>query len=261
MNKLLLLILVVCLNVNALPPSNILRNKSYNTLRFPLTFPGPNTLMDTSGAVARYLWMDTDLPIGAVSNWIDRIQSVNAYQTEPLKYPTNTTTGVAFDGATTSANADWLLITNGGITLAPQYTIWIYWQFDGTGNAFQSLINATNAARGLFYVPTAGFGYEFFSPGAFVSGQNYLSAGNRTDVAIVSQATTLQFYTNGLAMTNTVTAPTITYQEIGASSTNSGFQNGLKGRIRTIAIWTNVVGSSNITALHTWATNNFGSTP
>lgn len=209
--------------------------------------PGPSTI---SGI--RYYWVSEDLAQGVVTaNWIDRINGYGIGNSTGAGQPTNTTSGVHFNGAQFLTNSPVFDPTTNTVPL-PGQTVGGYWIVlapTTPAGLFGCFVASDAGAFGL-YVTSGGiwriFG-ECGSPtwGAYSSGTKYDLAVNDTSCG------TNAFYLNGSLSSSGVTAGFYNnVSDIGRQ------HNGLlpfKGYILEIAFFSRQLTAAEITTLHAYA--------
>lgn len=189
----------------------------------------PPLTNDTGIAGMAYYWNYNDLTANtAVSAWPDRIQAKGYNQGMSSRQPTNSSSGVHFDGIT-----QWL--TNVSFTL-PQskYTLWIVFKPTGASAAYSCILSDTGGANG------------FFRHGSKLT---YYQGGDR-DLFALTAGTSYDFmYSNagtgsaggGIGYTNGIATATITDRSAAQAFREMGNDGGepYEGYIKFVGIWTN----------------------
>lgn len=206
---------------------------------------GGNLGNDTGIAGMAYFWSYADLAANStVSTWVDRIQAVDAHQGNSSIQPTNSSTGVWFNGSG-------MRLTNVDFTL-PQakYTIWIVFTPTGASATYNCIFASKDGANGFFrhgpllvyyqsadrilFVPTAGTNYDMM----------YSNAGTGSAGGGIG-------YTNAVATLTIIDKGTAqTFGSMGSDNASEHFQ----GYIKFIGIWTNAtLSAGNASTLYTYS--------
>lgn len=212
--------------------------------------PGPDTV---SGL--QFRWVASDLTVGAkVTNWVDRVQSAVWTNGASSLQPTNSASGVCFDGSTVLTNA---VIT---FTTAAKPVIWIVAKNMRNNNNFDSFLTSPSGLS-----PGIEFSATFVAdPNSLTHWfaaitnvyQDWYVPGNGSAFSGVPL-----WYTNNVSTTHN--------SGLIASGTANIFNfagqqaGGTKGYfyVQEIAVYTNDLSSANRTTLHTYATNTYAFSP
>lgn len=207
-----------------------------------------------------YWWVSSDLPTnGYVTNWIDKIKgSAWTNGAAGTTRPTNTLTGVYFDGSKSQR------LTNSGVYFssgtAEPSTHWIIINRVG-GGAFQDFLDYQNDGVLNWYFDNANRYATMMTPTATYDGRSPTNQWFDWCITMESGGSGHVFYTNGVpAITNKIgqTWTATPWKLMGGISVNGYFT----GYIRELAVWSNhLATASEVANLHTYATNTYGYTP
>lgn len=249
--RLCALILFLCYSVKAQLP----------VVQLPQLNNAVVTTPQTLGA--RYWWVSSDLTTNVnVTNWVDRIQSFVFTNGDDSLRPTNSATGVGFDGS------HWLSNTPG-----------FDWETSGAGTASVWVVFSpvtAAAANGGFLASDSSAGSGIYSPSGNQM-KNFGDKGNATmfnfvsgntyDMAITISNIAGQTYN----WTNNVFATTAI---AGQPNRTAGHSNQIylakdgqaspvffKGKVLELVWFYSNIEASVISQLHTYATNKYGYTP
>lgn len=221
----------------------------------PLNLPSPSSI-----STIRYWWVASDLSLGAVSgNWSDRINAYGLGQATAANRPTNTASGVFFNGSPTSLTnspGGWQWATNG---TPHRGSVWVVVAPTTPPASIGGIVGSTNAS-----------GYGLYTTSAKVY-RNFATAGSPTfgswqtnvfqDVALViTEGSTNTYFTNGVQAAN-ATAGDINGGQLTVGRDNQASPGYYKGYIQEIAWFADYLTPAQIVTLHTYATNRYSYTP
>ena len=185
-------------------------------------------------------------------NWTNKMPSGEVFTNEGASNPTNTPTGIYFNGVAGDYFADrycpvhWSnSVDSAWFCVTPETS---------AAGGYNSILCTSNSSAGGAYLDNASSVYYFlYYPGsATVAGP--LVLGNQYDVAYKPGASTYTIYTNGISA---VTPNTST--QVNSTIWGVGWDNGNDGRavmyLKFVLICTNYTfTSTDISNLHTYAT-------
>lgn len=206
-------------------------------------------------------WVSSDLSVGPkVSDWVDRIQGKHWTNGNSAKQPTNSATGVYFDGSVT-------VLTNDGsfklTTASGLFTIWAIVKpvQDGDGGTQRAFLtqpnNVQQAGKGLYWFNhtfTDVTGGTVYFKGVTNNYQDYIF---QSDVTVPHT-----WYTNNAATAtgiNIQVGGDVTFFNLGQNPTvNNGWFY-----VAEIGLYTNDIGANSTyrATLHTYATNKYSYAP
>lgn len=209
-------------------------------------------------------WVATDVPNNnVVSNqWADRIQGVLLQQGDPTKQPTNSTSGVYFNGTWYLTNVPQAFVAGGG-----GFAVLVVIDQDVTTGTQMLITDSTHTGDGIPQFNTGG-GSTFWVRGAagsdfqnlkFVNPGNVLHDIMFTPTNGAAHATC---FTNGVATPCDIAANTGQPNMVGFGRESGGTQL-YHGWLRELIVWTNQTSFSslNVSNIHYYCTNTYGFTP
>lgn len=219
--------------------------------------PPANSLWTpTSVPTIRYWWVSGDLAANSnITNWTDRIQSYVAYQPNTNNSPSNTSSGLYFNGTNT------YLLLNG--------------PFPSTNYVYTNQMSFMAVLKPLT-IPSSGtwagilgtndsFTFGLHNTGAYyylgqIGSTDFGAWQNNTpmDVICTYKPSTNVFYTNGVKVSIAVGDLSFPFY-IKYVATGQG--NYYKGYISEIMWFSNSITASEAAQLHSYATNKYGYSP
>lgn len=191
-----------------------------------------------------YFWNYNSITQGIVVAWPDDIQGYPFGNTVILQHPTNTSSGVYFQGN----NAQRITLTNAvGVVVNSNFSFWVAFKMDGSSTtAYQTLMTSNNA-DGFWLHSFPPLDTTYSTPTDHRFG-GFVTTNGVYDV-VWAHGTS---YTNGVATTTNTVGKTSDQRFTKIGDDGAGDQFG--GWIKFIGIWTNkAITATDVTNLHTWA--------
>ncbi len=206
----------------------------------------------TIGQLQRW-WNFRDLTVGiTVSNqWSDRVYTEPMWMMNTSLSPTNSTSGVRFNGAQR--------LTNNAVPLngtGATNTIGLVFTFENSSQS-PTIFHGGSGQGGILIATSSKLEWDANN----VDVSSALPASTLIDVVAVqtnNNAGTI-FYTNGLLSLATANAFHQSPFNLGWDVTGSS--GPLKGYILHVLYWSNLLSASDVSNFHYWRTNTEGGTP
>lgn len=193
-----------------------------------------------------FFWNYNSIAQGVVSSWPDDIQGYPYGQTVASLQPTNTATGVYFQGN----NAQRIGLTNAtGISVNSNFTFWCAFKMDGSALGTYLTLFTSNNQTGFWAENKPPRDGDYFHPSADHHFGGFLTTNAFYDIVWAFGPT----YTNGTATTSNCLPRTIdqNFTKIGFDGTAA---DQFGGYIKFIGIWTNkAITATDAANLYTWS--------
>jgi hypothetical protein len=212
----------------------------------------------------RYWWNFSDNPTNVnVTNWVDRIQGLVLTNNADSKRPTNSTTGVGFNGSTYLTNiANFTILVGTGAT----GSVWVVCSMVTSAGAFGAVIgDRTSGGNG--FGESSGTQMKWFGAGGSGTICDFVSGTTIRDVGIVITNTTsgqMLFWTNNVFInTAGIGAGDTTNPQkwVGCAESSGNPASFSKVKILDLAFFYGKLTTTDLTGLHKWATNQYGFSP
>lgn len=200
-----------------------------------------------------FWWVSSDVATNTVvTNWVDRIHGAVLSNTFGTVCPTNSATGMCFNGASNQ-----VLFTS-GVDYPQTATVWMIVQRTGSGT-FQIVLAADAGGTSLF-------GYESGTWHLYRSGVNRIVDGDPStnsffDIGFTAETTVpaLIGYTNGVSYATNATTLSATNTWTRVGGVNLEY---FTGKVKEILIFTNsALSAIQMAGWHQYGTNLYGYTP
>lgn len=225
----------------------------------PLPQSKPNTAITPATLGARYWWAFEDNPTNVnVTNWLDRIAGFALTNGANSLRPTNSSTGVGFNGSTYLTNINPFIITCGApgcqTTTAPDSTNGSLWVImSAQVSTLSGLVTEETAGgKGLFTVATKQL--EWFG-GANTIFANY-QTGTPIDIGVCvtnSGSVVNSYFTNGVLAAQHADGLANSPESNVGSYGSSGGSSPFTGKITDVVYFSRYLSQGEITSLHTYA--------
>lgn len=207
-----------------------------------------------------YWWVYTDIPTNdvIVTNWPARVGASTFEQASAALRPTNTTTGVYFNAGTRLTNNPLATVN---LTVGTKASLWLVLAPETSAAGVGSVVSDQTGDHPAIYTETDNQWSTAFwangggagNLGAYLSGTNYDIAITFTNLGI-----NVVYTNNAVLRANASGGP---YNENQRFIGGDPFGSNFRGRIREFAIFNDVLTASDVSDLHSYATNLYGYSP
>lgn len=197
--------------------------------------------------------MPTNAP---VTNWIDRIQGAGAGQASAANRPTNSSTGVRFNGSAWYLTNQPTFLTLGATETTNKASLFLIIKPETGPSAWSAILQRVEAgALGVFAKSTDDL--HLYGNNGNNSIRTFVS-GEWLDVVITAVTNATVCYTNGVAQSTNTSGMGWNQGYFGADLSDGGLY---KGYLLEVAWYYNNLDATAVGNLHKYATNKYGYTP
>lgn len=208
----------------------------------------------TPQVIRDWYYVDVTNNVTVSNQWLDRIVSARMWQMDTTKSPTNSSSGIRFNGGKYLTNVS---LSFGQTGSGDAYSLFLVYQFDSSPATEMIAGDADGGGQGLFVNTSSQlqwFGVSG-SPNTAALTPNVLQ-----DVLVVgtNNGAITRIYTNGvLAVSGTGGNPTGGIMEMGGGT--GGFT--FKGYVLREVLWDLPMPPAQVAIPHQWRTNTLGGSP